>query len=126
MFIIRVFRKSTCTSWLNLQSFVFITGYYGRLSLLTRSQLTDLSLNSPKPQQSVRQWRPFANHNKANAFNVLAMNLSKLIIYHHYPWIRVDLFSSQKRIEKVDFIWNILTDFGNNNKKIITRNYRQI
>ena len=74
--------------------------------------LQGVSLNSSKLQQSVRQWRPFANHNKANAFNVLAMNLSKLIIYHHYPWIRVDLFSSQKIIEKIDFIWQILTDSG--------------
>ena len=61
------------------------------LLLLTRSQLTELSLNShmsdsnqgsdyitifvslnsglgrPKPQQSVGQWMPFANDNKENA-----------------------------------------------------------
>ena len=46
-----------------------ITGYYGSLRLLTRGQLTDplLNLYSPKPQQSVRQLRPFANDNEINS-----------------------------------------------------------
>ena len=44
--------------------FIIITRYCGRLHLLTRGQLT---LYSPKPQQTVKQWEPFASDNKANA-----------------------------------------------------------
>ena len=46
-----------------------ITGYYGRLSLLTRGQLTDPSLSTPATKTTTicEQWRPFANDNGANA-----------------------------------------------------------
>ena len=77
-----------------------ITGYYGMLHLLTRSQLTDLSLNShmsdsiqgsdyitifvslnsglgkPKPQQSVRQQRSFAYDNNDKCAQKLVMKVN--------------------------------------------------
>ena len=37
------------------------------LDIMARGEVTDLTLYSPKSQQSVRQWKPFANDNEANA-----------------------------------------------------------
>ena len=50
-------------------SFISITGYYGWLRLLTQGQLLthQSTLYSPKPQPSLRQWKPFANNNETNA-----------------------------------------------------------
>ena len=47
-------------------------------SRLQASKLTrHLILYSPKPQQSVRQWKQFANDNEANAHQISNVTLHK-------------------------------------------------
>ena len=62
------FTRQSVNHWSkNYRKELPITGYCGMLRLLSPGKLTDSSLYLPKPQQPVRQLKPFANDNEANA-----------------------------------------------------------
>ena len=69
--------------------FILITGYCGRLRLLTQGYLTDGSLNSlfAKPQQSVRHiLKQLTNDNEANVHKSLTIFLI-INNLRNYSWV---------------------------------------